>query len=97
MMRSMIGSKSETDMGHWSKAQAYCALGYAMAQAAYMEIDSCPMEGFFPADVKNILGMSSKETPVAYLAIGVRSDDEKAANPHPKFNFSKAELIVEMK
>ena len=38
-----------------SARQAYIAQGFAMAALAELEIDSCPMEGFDPAAVGQIL------------------------------------------
>jgi len=39
----------------WAAKQAYIALGNMMLAAALQGIDSCPIEGFIPKEVENIL------------------------------------------
>ena len=39
----------------WAKMQAYIALGFGMAAAMELNIASCPMEGFKPAEISKIL------------------------------------------
>lgn len=77
----------------WAAKQAYLALGFAMAAAAELEIDSCPMEGFAPAEVDRILGLPEQYRSVALLPIGYR-----ALGPaYPKARFPKEDLFVNVK
>lgn len=48
---------AETNYAHAAR-QAYIALGFAMLAAAEQEVDSTPMEGFDPAQVDKILGLT---------------------------------------
>ncbi len=48
---------AETNYAHAAR-QAYIALGFAMLAAAEQEVDSTPMEGFDPASVDKILGLT---------------------------------------
>ena len=48
---------AETNYAHAAR-QAYIALGFAMLAAAEQKVDSTPMEGFDPAKVDKILGLS---------------------------------------
>ena len=56
MVAGFVASKADpADALAWSARQAYIAQGFAMAALAELEIDSCPMEGFDPAAVGQIL------------------------------------------
>ena len=44
----------------WAKRQTYIALGFALTAAAVAGVDSTPMEGFVPAQVDEILGLTAK-------------------------------------
>ena len=57
--------------------QLYIALGNALTVMADMKIDSCPMEGFVPDKIDEILGLESKgHKSVLSIAFGYRADDE---------------------
>ncbi len=43
----------------WADKQAYIALGFGLVAAASEQIDATPMEGFAPAAVDEILGLSA--------------------------------------
>ncbi len=62
----------------WVSKQAYIALGFGLVSAAVLGIDTCPMEGFSPAEFDKILdinklGLKSK----VLLAVGYRSQEDK--------------------
>jgi len=78
----------------WLKAQSYIALGIMMETAALLGIDTCPMEGFDPSKVNEILGLTSKNLAVAsILAIGYRGNDDYAKNPKTR---RCAEEVIEV-
>lgn len=70
--------------------QAYIGLGFGLAAAAELEIDSCPMSGFDPKAYQEILGLLENEVPVALLPIGYRAETE---TPYPKFRLSNETLF----
>lgn len=70
--------------------QAYIGLGFGLAAAAELEIDSCPMSGFDPKAYQEILGLPDNEVPVALLPIGYRAETE---TPYPKFRLSNETLF----
>lgn len=70
--------------------QAYIGLGFGLAAAAELEIDSCPMSGFDPKAYQEILGLPENEVPVALLPIGYRAETE---TPYPKFRLSNETLF----
>ena len=66
----------------WAGKQAYIALGSMMLAAALLGIDSCPIEGFVPHKVEEVLEElelfdSSSNQIVVMVAFGYRVDDPK--------------------
>ena len=55
--------------------QAYIALGFAMAQAAAIKVDTVPMEGFSPEEVDKLLQLREKGLKsVLLLPLGYRDE-----------------------
>lgn len=80
--------------GEWAARQAYIALGNFMTCAALLGIDTCPMEGFEPAQYDEILGLKEKGlTAAVACAAGYRADGDKYATL-PKVRFPASKLIV---
>ncbi|MDQ1281959.1 MAG: hypothetical protein QG630_310 [Patescibacteria group bacterium] len=92
MVRSTVLRMDPQDMSNWSAKQAYIALGFALAAAAELQIDSCPMEGFDGAKVKEILGLGDEFMPVAFLAVGYRDENDEHSKK-TKFRFPESEII----
>jgi nitroreductase len=68
-------------MQQWTHKQSYIALGFLMETAALLDIDSCPMEGFNPADFDRILGLDKEGYSTAVLCpVGYRSSEDWLAN-----------------
>ncbi|WP_194850719.1 NAD(P)H-dependent oxidoreductase [Nonlabens antarcticus] len=64
----------------WAKNQAYISLGNLLTVCANQRIDSCPMEGFNPEKVDELLDLKSKGLKsVLLLPIGHRKEDDKFA------------------
>lgn len=74
----------------WAKYQAYIALGFGLAAAAELGIDSCPMEGFDRDAFKKILDLPENFYPAAVLALGNRAADDVA---YPKYRFAESDLF----
>lgn len=51
----------------WTARQTYIALGNMMTAAAYIGIDSCPIEGFEKEKVEEILGLDTKKYQVSVI------------------------------
>lgn len=65
---------AETNFEHAAR-QAYIALGFALAAAAELEVDSTPMEGFDPEKVDEILGLKERGLrSVVLLPLGYREE-----------------------
>lgn len=63
----LLNSRSDSELESWSKSQCYIALGNMMTAAAYIGIDSCPMEGFLKDEIEKILKIDTSKFGVALL------------------------------
>lgn len=76
-----INSKSEEQLKLWATKQAYIALGNLMTVCAVEKIDACPMEGFIPIQVDEILELNKQNlASVLMLPIGIRASDDTSAS-----------------
>ncbi len=96
MISSFSSAMTPAEKQAWNTRQVYIALGQLMTAAAVLGIDSCPLEGIFPADYDTILGLpgTGYATAVA-CALGYRSAEDKYAAA-PKARFPDAEVIEHM-
>lgn len=86
------GPRSEW-IHHWAAHQAYIALGQFMSNAALLGIDTCPMEGFVPAEFDRVLELSPRGlTTTVLCAAGYRSADDRYA-ALPKMRYEAADVI----
>jgi nitroreductase len=92
----MVGSLESPsfDINEWAARQVYIALGFFMASAAMLGIDTCPIEGFEPNKYDEILGL----TPLGYracvvAAAGYRSKDDRSATL-PKVRFKTEDVVT---
>jgi len=77
--------------------QAYIALGFALAAAAELGVDSTPMEGFDPDQVDEILDLRSKGLrSKVLLPLGYRQEEGDWLLPMPKVRKTKAALVTEI-
>jgi nitroreductase len=80
---------SQTGTAAWSAKQAYIALGFGLAAAAEIGVDTCPMEGFDAAAVDKVLELPAHLHAIAYMAAGTRGADAT----QPKFRFAESDLF----
>jgi nitroreductase len=85
--------RDDAALAAWVSAQTYIALGTMMATASLLSIDNGPMEGFDPAKVDEILGLSGQHLhAVSMLALGYRGEDPMATSP--KVRRTKEEVVA---
>ena len=87
-------ARTEGRLDTWQMHQIYIALGNFMTAAALLGVDTCPMEGFQPAQFDEILGLT--DTPYASVvccAAGYRGGSDKHASK-PKVRFDKHDLFT---
>ena len=93
---SMLQLPMEVQAG-WAARQVYLAMGTALAAAAELKIDTTPMEGFVPAKLDELLGLSEKGLhSVLILAVGERDAANDYMANAAKVRYSKDELFVRM-
>jgi nitroreductase len=86
------GPLSKT-INDWAAHQIYIALGNFMTAAALLRVDTCPMEGFVPAEYDKILGLPERGlTSAVCCAAGYRSAGDKYA-ALPKVRFSREDMV----
>ena len=69
------------DPDAWATRQVYIALGFFLYSAALLGIDACPMEGFMPANVDELLGLPEQGyKAVVMCTAGYRAEDDKYAD-----------------
>ena len=72
-----FSAKEAKEIREWAKNQAYLAMGNLLTICAMEKIDSCPMEGFVPAEYDRILDLGSKGlSSVLVLPVGYRAEDD---------------------
>lgn len=85
MIIGSLSKRTPEQIFQWNARQAYIALGYATAAAAFEKVDSTPMEGFAPEQVNEILGLEEKGlSAVSILAIGYRDESKDFLANAPK-------------
>ena len=91
----MVGALSSPsiDINEWAAKQVYIALGFFMASAAMLGIDTCPIEGFEPEKYNEILGLNQQGYHSSVVAAaGYRSSNDKYAQL-PKVRFKTEDVI----
>ena len=74
---------SERTALDWTSKQAYIVMANMMTMAAYMGIDSCPLEGYIPDEMTRILGKDRKLFDTDHYGIAVMAAfSYRAETPH---------------
>lgn len=88
---------AETNYQHAAR-QAYIGLGTALIAAAEVKVDCTPMEGFDPAKVDDILGLSKLGLrSVILLPLGYRATEGDWLVDLKKVRRAKENFVIEMK
>jgi hypothetical protein len=91
------GVQEKIDSGkllEWAGKQAYLALGFGIAAAAELGIDSGPMEGFDKDGFKEVLGLPEYMYPEVLMAVGFRDkEDQNQPEFRKKVRFPKDTLF----
>jgi len=92
-MKDAVAKKPPESRRVWNSKQAYIGLSNLLNACAELKIDACPMEGFDPKTVGEILGLENQGLDAVVLAaVGYRSEEDK--NQHfPKVRKSKETLF----
>ena len=80
MQKDLIDGPRSQQIERWASNQVYIALGTFMTAAALLGVDTCPIEGFSPADYDRILGLEgSPYRSCVVCAAGYRDASDKYA------------------
>jgi nitroreductase / dihydropteridine reductase len=90
MMKGFAQNLSAEGLREWAQKQCYLALGFGLAACAELGLDSCPMEGFVPADFDKILRNPPHLKSTVVLTVGKAAADVPS---FPKFRFPKNEMV----
>ncbi len=94
-MVNSVQRRKSPDITVWCQKQAYIALGFLLTACAQAQIDSCPMEGFDPAKVDEILGLQELGlTATVFCPVGYRSADDPAATKK-KVRMPAGEFVIQ--
>ncbi|KHG33578.1 MAG: NAD(P)H-dependent oxidoreductase [Epsilonproteobacteria bacterium] len=84
---------SDTKVYAWTARQCYIALGNMMTAAAYLGIDSCPIEGFEKENLEKALELDTSKYQVAIvLPLGYRINPQPA---HLRVPYDEIVEIIE--
>lgn len=75
----------------WAMMQAYIALGFGMAAAMELNIASCPIEGFKPEEISQVLQLDTNLKPCVLLTVGNKRNDYELER---RFRFSKDDIFT---
>jgi nitroreductase len=94
-LRSMLVPRDPQVNFEYAARQAYIGLGFGLAAAAELGVDTTPMEGFVPAQVDEILGLSELGLKSAViLAVGTRDEANDWLVPHKKVRRSLEDFVT---
>jgi nitroreductase/dihydropteridine reductase len=86
---------AEENFNHAAK-QAYIGFGMAIAEAALLEVDATPMEGFNAAELDALLGLRERGLrSVTILPLGYRDESGDWLVNLKKVRTPKAEFVIE--
>jgi nitroreductase len=89
----VTGPRSQVSF-EWAARQCYIALGNFMTSCALLGVDTCPIEGFVPAEYDKILGLvGTGYKSVVCCAAGYRGTDDKYAQAK-KVRFAANDLVI---
>lgn len=93
MTGHLLGETAAVEIPQWATLQAYIALGNLLTSAALLGVDTCPIEGFLPAEFDRVLGLSAEGYfPAVCCALGYRGAGDKYATT-PKVRLPAKDLI----
>ena len=70
---------TDENIYHWTAKQSYIALANMMTAAAFIGIDSCPIEGFDKEKVEELLSLDTSKWQVSVLApFGYRINEQSS-------------------
>jgi nitroreductase len=95
-LKDFVNSKTNEELKIWCVNQVYIALGNLMTSCAIEGIDACPMEGFLPDKIDELLDLKKHNLKsVLLLPVGYRAQDDMFAELK-KVRKDISETIIEL-
>lgn len=92
-----IPQEAEENFAHTAR-QTYIALGFALAQAAELHVDSTPVEGFDNSLVDKVLNLQKYGLKsVSLMYVGVADPERDWVAPMKKVRIPKQEFVLEFR
>jgi nitroreductase len=89
----LIEGPRSQEIERWTSNQLYIALGNLLTSAALLGIDTCPIEGFSPAEYDRILGLEGSDYRSRVVcACGYRAANDNYASL-AKVRYPLADLV----
>lgn len=89
-----LNRESNINFEHCAR-QAYIGMGFALAMAAELEVDSTPMEGFDPNQLDKLLGLEKLGLrSVLILPLGYRDEENDWLLKLPKVRPAKSDFLT---
>ncbi len=82
MLTRTFGNMTPDVRAAWGNAQANIALGYMLLLAKTLGLDTSPMLGFQPEQVKSLLGIPASATITALVALGNGAEEGFVSHRH---------------
>jgi len=82
MLRRTFGGMTPESRATWGNAQANIALGYLLLLSKTLGLDTSPMLGFQPDQVKSLLGIPASATITALVALGHGAEEGFVSHRH---------------
>ncbi len=96
-LKGQLASFTEEQQAAHAAKQAYIAFGLAIAQAAELDVDATPMEGFSNAELDELLGLDKLGLKSAVmLPLGYRMEEQDWLLKLKKFRLPKEEFLIEL-
>jgi nitroreductase/dihydropteridine reductase len=97
MLKGIVSARGTAANFDAAARQAYIGLGAALIAAAFEEVDATPMEGFDPAAVDQLLGLTERHLrSVVILPLGYRAAQEDWLVNLKKVRRARADFVREM-
>lgn len=94
MIDGYVSSVPTQNIFHWNAHQVYIALGFAMATAAQLGVDTTPMEGIKAAEIDQLYNLPEQNLKATVLlALGHRDAENDRLAALPKVRKSSEEMF----
>ncbi len=99
MLSQYVNGMPKSELQEWLKRQVYLVFGQFLTSCSLLDIDSCPVEGFSPAAMDEILELKEKGlTSVVTAVIGQsHQDDFNRLDLADKVRYPQSKMITEIK